>query len=112
MANQVDYVELGLDCANVCTTLHRGLSGLTLCSQIELAINTHVIVSDTHAVVSGLEKNIANTHMMVSTIHQNLANGEGGSDSKDPFVSDIHTLHRRTITHHRLDSNQVSKLDR
>lgn len=30
MANQMDYVELGLDCANVCATLHRGLSGKRL----------------------------------------------------------------------------------
>ena len=27
MANQVDYVELGLACAEVCTTLDRGLDG-------------------------------------------------------------------------------------
>ena len=27
MSNQVDYFELGLACANVCTALVRGLSG-------------------------------------------------------------------------------------
>jgi len=27
MINQVDYVELGLACANVCTALDRGLNG-------------------------------------------------------------------------------------
>ena len=27
MANQMDYVELGLACADVCTALDRGLSG-------------------------------------------------------------------------------------
>ena len=30
MSNQVDYVELGLACANVCTALDRGLSGKKL----------------------------------------------------------------------------------
>jgi len=30
MANQVDYVELGLACADVCTALDRGLSGKRL----------------------------------------------------------------------------------
>jgi len=27
MVNQMDYVELGLACAEVCAALHRGLSG-------------------------------------------------------------------------------------
>jgi len=30
MINQMDYVELGLDCADVCTALDRGLSGKRL----------------------------------------------------------------------------------
>ena len=30
MTNQVDYVELGLACANVCAALDRGLSGKKL----------------------------------------------------------------------------------
>ena len=30
MANQMDYVELGLACADVCTALGRGLSGKRL----------------------------------------------------------------------------------
>ena len=30
MTNEVDYVELGLACADVCTALHRGLSGKRL----------------------------------------------------------------------------------
>ena len=30
MANQVDYVELGLTCAGVCTALDQGLSGKKL----------------------------------------------------------------------------------
>jgi len=30
MVNDVDYVELGLACANVCTTLDRGLKGKSL----------------------------------------------------------------------------------
>ena len=30
MTNQVDYVELGLACADVCTALDRGLNGKKL----------------------------------------------------------------------------------
>jgi len=30
MANQMDYIELGLACADVCTALDRGLSGKRL----------------------------------------------------------------------------------
>ena len=30
MSNRVDYVELGLVCANICTALDRGLSGKEL----------------------------------------------------------------------------------
>ena len=30
MVNQIDYVELGLDCAEVCTTLNQGLRGKKL----------------------------------------------------------------------------------
>lgn len=30
MINQVDYIELGLACANVCIALDRGLSGKRL----------------------------------------------------------------------------------
>jgi len=30
MINQVDYVELGLACVDVCTALNRGLSGKRL----------------------------------------------------------------------------------
>ena len=30
MANKIEYVELGLTCANVCKALHRGLGGKKL----------------------------------------------------------------------------------
>ena len=30
MANESDYVELGLACADVCKALHRGMNGKTL----------------------------------------------------------------------------------
>jgi len=30
MVDEVDYVELGLACADVCTTLNRGLNGRSL----------------------------------------------------------------------------------
>jgi len=63
---------------------------LTLDSQTELAINTNVIVSE--------------THVMVSKIHRTIVEGQGGS----LLVSDTFSIYRRITTHPGLDSNQVS----
>ena len=51
---------------------------LTLHSQTQLAINTHVTVSD--------------THNMVADIYRTVVPGQEESGSKYPSVSDIHTL--------------------
>ena len=51
--------------------------------QTELAINTHVTVSKTRAVVS-------HTHTMVSDIHRAILHAQKGDDSK-LLVSDIRT---------------------
>ena len=63
---------------------------LTLNSQTELIINTHVTVSETHAIVSELEHNATNTRVMVSEIHRTVVKGQDGDD-KNLLVSDAHT---------------------
>ena len=64
---------------------------LTLRSQTELAINTHVAVSDTHTVVSGTHAVVSNTYTMVSDIHRTIIRGQGGNDGKHS-VGDNRTL--------------------
>ena len=63
---------------------------LTVCSQTELAINTHVTVSDirhnvvdTHTIVSDVHRGVVNTRAIVSELHHNAANTHA-------IVSDIH----------------------
>ena len=72
---------------------------LTLHSQTELTINTHVIVSntnvvvsDTHAIVSELEHNVTSTHAIVSEIRHTMVKGQEGSGGKNLPVSDSHPL--------------------
>ena len=65
---------------------------LTLDFQTELAINTHVVVSETHAIVSGLEHNATSTHIMVSDIHRTVVQGQGGNGSRSLLVSDTRSL--------------------
>ena len=64
---------------------------LTFRPQTELAINTHVIVSDirhdvtnTQAVVSAVRHDVSNTHTIVSGLHHNVADTHA-------LVSDIHS---------------------
>jgi len=65
---------------------------LTLDSQTELAINTHVTVAETQAVISELEKNATSTHIMVSDIHRTMVKGQEVNDSNNLLVSDTRTL--------------------
>ena len=62
---------------------------LTLHSQTELVINTHVTVSDTHAIVS---ENVTSTRTMVSEIHRTVVKGQEGSSGGNMFVSKARTL--------------------
>ena len=66
-----------LDVFNVCSTASVRLL-LTLDSQTELAISTHVTVS--------------NTHVMVSNIHRTIMQGQEGSGGKNLLVSNTRTL--------------------
>ena len=58
---------------------------LTLHSQTELAINTHVTVSEVH-------QGVVNTHTLVSDIHQNMLKGQEGTDGQHRSVSDARAL--------------------
>ena len=79
---------------------------LIVCSQTELAINTHVIVSD-------VRHGVVNTHTMVSELHRNMVKSQEGTDDQHRSVSDVHNLFHNQMTNgrHCLDSSQVSDLN-
>ena len=54
-------------------------------SQTELAINTHVIVSE-------VGQNLTSAHEMVADIHRTIVQGQEGSSSEHSPVGDSHTL--------------------
>ena len=56
---------------------------LTVNSQTELAINTHVAVVNTHALVSDVHHDVVNTHTLVSDVHHGVLNTHA-------IVSNIH----------------------
>ena len=64
---------------------------LTVHSQTELIINTHVVVSDVH-------HGVVTTHAMVSDIHRSILKGQEGTDDPQLSVSDI-----CTPFHHRIN---------
>ena len=80
-------------------------------SQTELAVNTHVIVSDTHTAVSELGQNVANVQTMISDIHRTAAKDQKGSSSQNLPVSDSHFVHPQMAAHRCIDSIQVSDLN-
>jgi hypothetical protein len=72
---------------------------LTVCSQTELALNTHTIVfgidrnvTSSHAIVSRIDHNAANTHTIVSDIHHIMVKNQEGVDGKNASVSITCTL--------------------
>ena len=67
--------------------------------QTELAINTHVTVSEIHhevvntrAIVSEIEHNVTSAQMLVSDIHRTIVKVQEGSGGSNLLVSDAHTL--------------------
>ena len=71
---------------NVCSIVAAWLL-LTDHSQTELAINTHVLVSD-------VRQGFVTTHTMVSDIHRNMLKGQEGTNNQHGSVSDICVLFR------------------
>jgi len=73
---------------------------LTVNSQTELAINTHVAVSNihhdvvkTHTLVSDVHHGVLNTHAIVSDIHRNILKSQEGTGTQDQAVGDARALH-------------------
>ena len=67
---------------------------LTVPLQTELAINTHLAVSDirrnvvnTHTIVSDVHHGVLDTHAIVSDIHRTVVKGREGADGKNRPVS-------------------------
>ena len=114
-------LELGrfLQVFNVSPTVSLWLL-LTLHPQTELAITTHVIVSDTQAAVSDVHHEVLNTHTivskvdhavtsnhtMISEIHRTVVKGQDGQS-----VSDSCSTNHRMATHRCVDPSQVSDPD-
>ena len=69
---------------NVCPIIYARLL-LTWHPQTELAINTYVTVSNTHAIVSKLGHNVTT---MVSDIHRAMVRGQEVNDGQILSVSD------------------------
>ena len=72
---------------------------LTINSQTELALSTHVTVSNIHyeavntrTLVSDVHHNVLNTHAIVSDIHRNILGGQEGADSQRRSVGLTRTL--------------------
>ena len=99
---------------------------LTVHSQTELLINTHVAVSDirqdvasTHTIVSNVHQSVTNTNTIVSELQHNVTNTlsdihravvikQGVTDGQNLSVSITYCICRRNNAHRRLDSDQVS----
>ena len=90
---------------NVCVVIHIRLV-LTARLQTELAVTTHLVVSDVH-------HGVVDTHTMVSDMHRNMLKGLESSDDQYHLVSDVCTPlhHSMNDGHGRLDAGQVSYLD-
>jgi len=76
---------------NVCSTVSTWPL-LTLHSQTELAINTHVTVVNTHTLVSDVHHGVVDTHAIVSDIRRNMLKGQEGTDGQHRSVSDTRAL--------------------
>jgi methyl-accepting chemotaxis protein len=92
-----DLVRI-LQVFNVCSVVSVWLL-LTQYSQTELAINTHVTVSNTHSIISELGQNVTSTHAIVSELGQNIT-------GMHTMVSDIH----RTMVKIQEDSGGINPL--
>ena len=80
---------------------------LTIHVQTELAIHTHVAVSDTRGVVSDIHRDVANTREIVSDIHRTMVKGQERADSKNQTVSGQCILFITTNPYNLFDSGQV-----
>ena len=82
---------------------------LTINFQTELAINTHVTVSNIHqdvmdsrTLVSDVQRGVLNTHAIVSDIHRNILKTQEGTNSQHQAVGDT-----RALQHHRINAHYL-----
>jgi len=66
----------------------------------------------THAVVSGVQRDVADTHTMVSEIRREMLGSREGSDDQRRSVSDTDHVYHQMHSHCRPESNQVSNPNR
>ena len=59
---------------------------LTVHLQTELALHTHIAVSDTHEIVSNIREGFMNTHELVSDMHRTMLKDQQGADVKNQTV--------------------------
>ena len=59
---------------------------LTVHLQTELALHTHIAVSDTHEIVSDIREGFVNTHELVSDIHRTILKDQQGADTRNQTV--------------------------
>ena len=82
--------------------------------QTELVVNTHVIVSHSHAIVSGLGHDVTSAHTMISDIHRTVAKDQEGNGSQNLLVSDPRVIYlppdSRSPLRRRLGSGQRFQL--
>jgi len=79
---------------------------LTINSQTELAINTHVAVVNTHTLVSDVHHGVLNTHAIVSDIRRNILKSQEGTDSQHRAVGDICILQYHWINAYNLQGSK------
>ena len=78
--------------------------------QTELAINTHVVLSDTQNTVVDTRNTVNKTHHIVSDIHRAVMKNQEGSDARSRPVSIHRTwfiVEHLANNHHYLDSDKV-----
>ena len=65
---------------------------LTVRLQTELALHTHIAVSDTHEIVSNIREGFVNTHELVSDIHRTILKDQQGADVRIQTVGNHRVL--------------------
>ena len=87
IANSAFQTELAISTHLIVSDTSAAVSGTHV-----VVSDTHAIVSDTRDIVSGLGHNTTSTHTMVSEIHHTMVKGQEGSDGKNLPVSGTHPL--------------------
>ena len=71
----------------VCSTVRSLRTLLTVHLQRELALHTHIAVTDIREDVGDIREDVANTHELVSNMHRTLLKDQEGVDGMNQMVS-------------------------